>query len=374
MKSSHHPSETLHARTPVATPRPSRRSRLGRPGHHRLPVLPGPAGRPGDVSTKIAAFPYDQDWSNGALITANDDWSGVTGVQGYLGGDVRAATGTDPQTRHGARAACVDRRHRQRSRPGHLATAASSRSTATRSRCRAAARADAPNLVFHLDLTGMTGTQFSFDARDIDGRRRQRRPADRGPVPGRRIAATTRTCPAGYIADATTGPSLATLVTHRDVALPAATDGQADVYVRVMTTNAAGTDEWVGIDNVAITTGARSRARCTATNPGDKTGTVGSADHRLRPRRDRRHPAVHLGRDRPARRRHRRPTTARSPARRRTGGARHDGHRDSATDSAADAGTDDETFTWTVTAAAVGSRRSPTSRAPAPPPRSPASW
>src|SRR5688572_2286373 len=40
-----------------------------------------------DVSTKISTLPYSQNWSNGALITTSDSWSGVTGIQGYLGDD-----------------------------------------------------------------------------------------------------------------------------------------------------------------------------------------------------------------------------------------------------------------------------------------------
>ncbi|HWP42338.1 MAG TPA: hypothetical protein VNO14_03815, partial [Blastocatellia bacterium] len=28
---------------------------------------------------------FSQDWSNTALITANDDWSGVAGITGYRG-------------------------------------------------------------------------------------------------------------------------------------------------------------------------------------------------------------------------------------------------------------------------------------------------
>ena len=49
--------------------------------------------------------------------------------------------------------------------------------------------------------------------------------------------------PAGYVADATTGPSLATLVTPISVTLPAAVDNQADVQVRILTTDALGSDE-----------------------------------------------------------------------------------------------------------------------------------
>ena len=56
----------------------------------------GPAAA--NVSAKITP-PYAQDWSDPGLVTANDDWSGVAGVQGYLGDDAStSAAGIDPQT------------------------------------------------------------------------------------------------------------------------------------------------------------------------------------------------------------------------------------------------------------------------------------
>ena len=70
------------------------------------------------------------------------------------------------------------------------------------------------------------------------------------------------------MADATTGPSLATLVTPVSVALPAAANDEPMVQVRIITTNAVGNDEWVGIDDIAVTAspidqaaGGRSRRR-----------------------------------------------------------------------------------------------------------------
>jgi hypothetical protein len=58
--------------------------------------------------------------------------------------------------------------------------------------------------------------------------------------------------PGGYIADATSGPGEATRVTRVSVNLPAAADGQPLVQLRVITANAAGQDEWVGIDDIEI--------------------------------------------------------------------------------------------------------------------------
>ena len=42
--------------------------------------------------------PFTQNWSNSALITLDDDWSGVPGIVGYRGDALVASTGVDPQT------------------------------------------------------------------------------------------------------------------------------------------------------------------------------------------------------------------------------------------------------------------------------------
>lgn len=36
--------------------------------------------------------------SNAALITVNDNWNGVAGIEGFLGQDITTGTGADPQT------------------------------------------------------------------------------------------------------------------------------------------------------------------------------------------------------------------------------------------------------------------------------------
>jgi len=68
------------------------------------------------------------------------------------------------------------------------------------------------------------------------------------------------------------------LVTPVCVPLPADTDGASEVFVRVLTTNATNSDEWIGIDNVNITAtdGGGGPDPVAVTGPGDKTGTVGS--------------------------------------------------------------------------------------------------
>src|SRR5690606_31035660 len=66
--------------------------------------------------------------------------------------------------------------------------------------------------------------------------------------------------PGAFVADATTGPSQATQVTPVSVTLPAAVDNQALVELRIMTTNATGNDEWVGIDDIRVTAGSTGGA------------------------------------------------------------------------------------------------------------------
>jgi hypothetical protein len=66
--------------------------------------------------------------------------------------------------------------------------------------------------------------------------------------------------PAGYVADATTGPDLATLVTPKNVTLPSGVNDKALVQVRIITANAVPRDEWVGIDDIQVAATALDKA------------------------------------------------------------------------------------------------------------------
>ncbi|WP_183098849.1 ExeM/NucH family extracellular endonuclease [Nocardioides pelophilus] len=228
-----------------------------------------------DLDPAISSFPYTQDWSNAGLITANDDWSGVGGVEGFLGQDLTTTTGTDPQTLLAAGSLVANDKD----------VAANLTATATNGgvvevqgdtiAIQGSGTADAPYVAFHLNLTGKSDANFAFDARDLDAGidNTTQQIAVHYRV-GNSGAYTN--LPGGYIADASTGPSLATLVTPVSVALPAETDGQADVYVRVMTTNAPSNDELIGIDNINITAtdGGGEPDPLAATSPGNKTGEI----------------------------------------------------------------------------------------------------
>ncbi|MGH3065898.1 MAG: Ig-like domain-containing protein, partial [Gaiellaceae bacterium] len=119
--------------------------------------------------------------------------------------------------------------------------------------------ADAPYLVFHLNTTGLSNINVSYNLRDLDGSTDN---AVQQVALQYRVGETGNftNVPAGYVADATTGPSLATLVTAVNVALPSAAGNQPQLQIRVITTNATGNDEWVGIDDVSITGTAAEQA------------------------------------------------------------------------------------------------------------------
>jgi hypothetical protein len=55
-----------------------------------------------------------------------------------------------------------------------------------------------------------------------------------------------------FVADATTGPSLATLETWVSVVLPPEAGIQVVVQLRIITSNASGNDEWVAVDDILI--------------------------------------------------------------------------------------------------------------------------
>ncbi|MEA3002148.1 MAG: uncharacterized protein QOH81_936 [Sphingomonadales bacterium] len=198
----------------------------------------------------LAASDFNQDWSNTGQITANDDWSGVPSIIGYLGDDTsttvadrNAATITRDFTTQNV----IANQTGTTIINGGIAEFQLANPTIA---LQGSGTADNPNLVLYLDATGRKDVTLAFDVRDID--------ANDNAV--QQIAVQYRTSPtgawinlpAGYIADATAGPGLAQPVTHLVVTLPGDANGAATLEVRIMTSNAGGNDEWVGIDNIHV--------------------------------------------------------------------------------------------------------------------------
>ncbi len=207
----------------------------------------------------ISSGSLTQDWSNTGLITTNDDWIGLTSIRGFLGDDPSTTTaGTDPQTIV-ASFSTLD----------VIANLANTTSTAggvgefeitdATIGLQGSGTADYPHILFYVNTTGRSNISVQYDLRDIDGT------SDNAVQPVAlqyRIGSTNNfiNVPAGFVADATTGPSLATLVTHVKVTLPSECNNKAEVQIRIITANASGNDEWVGIDNIVLEVDATAPA------------------------------------------------------------------------------------------------------------------
>lgn len=226
-----------------------------------------------DVATTITP-PYEQQWTDAGLITVDDSWSGVAGVQGYRGDDLTADTGADPQTILADGSAVTDV-NANKTDLNAFTTGGVAELDGQSVALAGSGTADAPHLVFHLDLTGKSAVEFSFDAKDLESSTDD---AAQQLAVQYRVGSTGSytNLPAGYVADATE-VSLATKVTPVSVTLPGATDGQSDVFVRVITTNAGGSDEWVGIDNVVVGTDGGEPAALTVTDPADVSAYLDQA-------------------------------------------------------------------------------------------------
>jgi predicted extracellular nuclease len=196
---------------------------------------------------------FSQNWSNAGLITVNDDWSGVPSIVGYRGDGLTAATGTDPQAILVDGTPVIDVNANQ-TNPNTFTTGGVTEFALADPTIALAGSgtAAAPSIVVYLNTVGVTNVGFSFRARDLENG------AD---TAQQQIAVQYRVgnsgnwtnIPAGYIADATTGPNASGPDIPVSVILPAAAEGQADVQVRIITTNAPGNDEWVGIDDIQVT-------------------------------------------------------------------------------------------------------------------------
>ncbi len=199
-----------------------------------------------------ATLPFSQDWSDITLITTNDVWSGVANIIGYRGDDLTTATGQRPDTIRTEGTLVVDVNANQ-TNPNTFATGGVGEFHIPNPvvALQGSGTADAPNLVISINTTGATNVAVQYDLRDIDGSTDD---AVQAVALQYRIGSSGLyiNIPAGYVTDATTGPSLANAVTHIAVNLPATAENQPLVQIRIITTNAVGNDEWVGIDNIDI--------------------------------------------------------------------------------------------------------------------------
>ena len=206
------------------------------------------------ADTTPQTLPFTQDWTDTGLITVNDDWSGVPGIVGFQGVDPSTTSAPyDPQTY-----LVVDTvidvianvANPNTNNTGGVGEFAIANPVVG---FQGSGTADAPHIVLHLVTTGASNVTVRYLLRDIDGA------ADnsvQAVALQYRVGGTGDYVNLGgaFVADASTGPSEATLETDVCAVLPVAAENQALVQVRMVTGNAIGSDEWIGVDDIEVDT------------------------------------------------------------------------------------------------------------------------
>jgi endonuclease/exonuclease/phosphatase family metal-dependent hydrolase len=229
------------------------------------------------VSTQywnLGAGDLFQDWSDASLISQDDDWSRVPSIMGFRGDDLTTRTGTDPRTITGSSDVVdviADQTNTAITNGGIAEFQIANPVVAL----QGSGTADAPYLAFYLDASARSEVRFTATVRDIDGTADN---AVQQVAVQYRLSDTAAwiDLPSAYIADATTGGT-ATQESKIDVTLPQAANGVATLQVRVMTTNAVGSDEWVGIDDIRITSNGAGAPQPGVLSIADASTTEGDA-------------------------------------------------------------------------------------------------
>jgi hypothetical protein len=219
------------------------------------------------VLALAATLPFAQPWSDTALISRDDDWAGAAGVVGYRGDGLTSAAGTDPRVVVADGSGTPVDVNANQTDPRAVGLAAGVTEFELPDpvvALQGSATAAAPHLVLSLDTRGWSGVKVSYRLRDVD-------PSSIAnavqPVALQYRVGTTgdfASVTGGFVADATTGPGTATLVTPVSAALPADADDKPLVQLRILTTNAVGQDEWVGVDDIEV---EATGAVCAAPRP-----------------------------------------------------------------------------------------------------------
>lgn len=221
------------------------------------PIFGNLTARANNYYIEIASgSPLIQNWTNTNQITTNDDWNGVIAIEGFRGNGLSPTPGADP------RLILADSPNNPLDVNANQTNPATSTVDGVAEfeiadptvALKGSDSATAPNLVLHLNTSmGCVGKPIivSFRLRDIDNSANnavtqvstQYRVGNSG---------NYTTIAGGYVADATTGPNQATFERFMNLTLPNAAIGQPMLDVRIITTNAVGADEWVGIDSINV--------------------------------------------------------------------------------------------------------------------------
>lgn len=172
-------------------------------------------------------LPFSQTWVITTQITIDDNWDNVPGIIGYRGDGLTGGTAVDPQTVLGPGEGTPVDVNANQSNPNTFTTGglAEFHLTDPVVALAGSGTARAPHMVITLNTTGQSNIAVAYNLRDIDGS------MDNSVQP---VALQFRVgtsgnytnLPAGFVADASEGPSLATLVTPVFVTLPVTAENQ----------------------------------------------------------------------------------------------------------------------------------------------------
>jgi len=223
---------------------------------------------------QLSTGDFGQNWGLASTLLSNDNWDLLPSIVGYRGDDVVTGTGVDPRTIVSAAtsAGVVDVTVGQ-SNPNSASLAGGVLLFASLANptiaLNGSGTADAPSIVLFLDAAGRQDIRFRANIRDLDSSTDN---AVQQVAVQWRVAAGNWTNVA-YVADATVANE-ATLVTAIDVTLPTAANDSGTLEIRVITTNAAGNDEVIGIDDIVVSSialagGDTTAPTLTGSNPAD---------------------------------------------------------------------------------------------------------
>jgi hypothetical protein len=219
-----------------------------------------------------AALPFSQAWSDTGLISREDDWGGVAGVVGHRGDGLTSVPGADPRLLAADGAGTPVDVNANETDPRAVGLAAGVTEFELPDpvvALQGSATAGAPHLVVSLDTRGRSGVRVHYRLRDIDASTNAN--AVQAVALQYRVGASGGFAgvPGGFVADATTGPGTATLVTPVSAVLPAAADDRPLLQLRILTTDAVGQDEWVGVDDIEVEASGSVCTRPTEPPPQD---------------------------------------------------------------------------------------------------------
>jgi Ca2+-binding RTX toxin-like protein len=203
---------------------------------------------PAAATSTPQPLPYEQRWTNTSQISVDDDWSSVPGVIGYRGDAVTSSTPLTATLGDVNTVVDVDAQSTVVSSSGASSTGGVAELELADPvvAFQGSGTADYPNLVFHLDTTGVANVVFSARLRDVD----HFSSANQEIAIQYRVGATGDYTNLYYLVDATAPGN--TMETNVWIPLPADAGNQPLLQIRAIGRDASGTDEFIGVDDVLV--------------------------------------------------------------------------------------------------------------------------